>query len=203
VQRLRRNLRDISFAHVEGAVRIAGEKETGAMASLPGGLALTVGYETLTVADQDYVPALEGWPALRAARLPLAVPGRTPLPGPGGWQVQVEWLRPDDLPPDWDTNPDRWQAFIDAGSIGEGRLVLRRRHPGDRFQPQGMGGHTKSLSDFLINAKVPAAWRDRVPLLASAANEARILWVAGWRLDERARVRPETARVLRVRFLRK
>ncbi|MFZ5918851.1 MAG: tRNA lysidine(34) synthetase TilS [Chloroflexota bacterium] len=202
VQRLRRNLRDINFVHVEEAVRIAGEKETGAMASLPGGLVLLVGYETLTVADKGYAPAAEDRPVLWVARLPLVAPGCTPLPGPGGWRVLIEPLSRDELPPGWEANPDRWQAFIDAGAIGAGGLVLRQRRPGDRFQPQGMEGHTKSVSDFLINVKAPAAWRDRAPLLVSAADEGRILWVAGWRLDERARVGPETERVLRVRFRR-
>jgi tRNA(Ile)-lysidine synthase len=62
-----------------------------------------------------------------------------------------------------------------------------------------MVGRSKSLSDFLINTKVPAAWRDWVPLLVS--GDDRILWVAGWRLDERARVTPETERVLHLRFV--
>jgi tRNA(Ile)-lysidine synthase len=62
-----------------------------------------------------------------------------------------------------------------------------------------MGGRSKSLSDFLINVKVPAAWRDWVPLVVSDEGD-RILWVAGWRLDERARVTSETEQVLHLRF---
>lgn len=199
VHRLRRNLRNINFCHIEDAATVAREKRTGAVASLPQGLRLTVGYETLTVAKGDYRPLPLDWPALLAESLPLALPGRTLLPGPAGWQVEAQWLSPDELPPDWAINPDPWQAFLDAGVVGEG-LALRRRRPGDRFQPQSMGGRSKSLSDFLINVKVPAAWRDWVPLVVS--DDGCILWVAGWRLDERARVTPETRRVLRLRFAR-
>jgi len=200
VRRLRQNLRNINFVHIEDVVTVACEKSTGAVASLPQGLQLTVGYETLTMAGEDHRPVPQDWPALRADRLPLALPGVTLLPGPAGWQVEAQWRLPAELPPDWATNPDRWQAFLDGEAVGEG-LALRQRQPGDRFQPQGMGGRSKSLSDFLINVKVPAAWRDWVPLAFSEEND-RILWVAGWRLDERARVTSETERVLWLRFVK-
>ena len=198
VHRLRRHLRNINFCHIEDAVTVAREKGTGAVASLPQGLRLTVGYEVLTLAGEDYRPVPLDWPALLVEALPLAVPGRTPMPGLSGWRVEAQWLSPDELPPGWATDPDPWQAFLDAGAVSEG-LSLRQRRPGDRFQPQGMGGRSKSLSDFLINVKVPAAWRDWVPLLVS--GDDCILWVAGWRLDERARVTPETRRVLHLRFV--
>jgi tRNA(Ile)-lysidine synthase len=200
VHRLRKSLRDINFVHIEDAVMVAQEKDTGAVASLPQGLRLTVGYETLTVAGEDYRPLPLDWPALQKKYLPLALPGRTPLPGPAGWRVEARWLSPDELPSEWATNPDPWQAFLDGEMADEG-LALRQRRPGDRFQPQGMGGRSKSLSDFLINVKVPATWRDWVPLVVGSKDD-RILWVAGWRLDEQARVTPETEQVLWLRFER-
>jgi tRNA(Ile)-lysidine synthase len=201
VHRLRRNLRNINFCHIEDAVRIGREKATGAVASLPQGLRLTIGYEVLTVANEDYQPVPLDWPVLLVDRLPLTLPGCTPLPGPGGWCMEVQRLLLKALPPDWVSNPDPWQAFLDAGAVGAG-LALRRRQPGDRFQPQGMGGRSKSLSDYLINVKVPAAWRDWVPLVVSGEGD-RILWVAGWRLDERAQVTSETEWVLHLSFKRK
>jgi len=200
VHRLRRNLRNINFCHIEDAVRIVQEKATGAVASLPQGLRLTVSYEVLTVANEDYQPVPLDWPVLLVDRLPLTLPGHTPLPGPGGWRVEAQRLLPAALPPDWASNPDPWQAFLDARAIGAG-LALRQRQPGDRFQPQGMGRRSKSLSDFLINAKVPAAWRDWVPLAVSGEGD-RILWVAGWRLDERAQVTSQTEWVLHLSFKR-
>lgn len=201
VHRLRRNLRNINFCHIEDAATVAREKGTGAMASLPQGVRLTVGYETLMVAGEDYRPVPSDWPVLLVESLPLAVPGLTPLPGPAGWHVEAQWLAPDELPPAWVTNPDPWQAFLD-GEAARGGLVLRRRRPGDRFQPQGMSGRSKSLSDFLINVKVPAVWRDWVPLVVSGEGE-QILWVAGWRVDERARVTLQTERVLWLRFTKR
>jgi tRNA(Ile)-lysidine synthetase-like protein len=44
-------------------------------------------------------------------------------------------------------------------------LALRTRQAGDRFRPRGLGGHSQKLADTLIAMRVPAPWRERVPLL--------------------------------------
>jgi len=76
-------------------------------------------------------------------------------------------------------------------------LILRSPRPGDRFQPLGMEGE-KKVKDLFIDCKIPAARRKRIPLLFKGD---RLLWVAGVRLDHRARLKPGTQRVLRVELL--
>jgi len=139
---------------------------------------------------------VDGWPVadapqLTVASLPLAAPGLTPIPG-SAWRLVVKVLAVEDLPPDWEANPDPWQAFADADAAGL-PLSLRVRQPGDRFCPFGMRGHVVKLNEFFINAKVDRALRDRWPLVVGRSG---IVWVPGLRLDERARVRTGTARVL-------
>lgn len=200
VRQLRRSLRDLAFGQVEGARRVAEEGETGVEATLPGGLRLSVAYDRLLIAPGDYVaPPPPDWPMLGSdAAVTLALPGRTALPG-SDWQAEVILL-----PADPETyaaaraNPDRWQAFLDADLVGE-EIALRPRRSGERFQPLGMGGQSSSVTDFMINNRIPAGWRDRVPILAQPEH---LLWVAGWRLDERAKVTERTNRVLRVVFAR-
>jgi tRNA(Ile)-lysidine synthase len=102
---------------------------------------------------------------------------------------------------EWDArkiaaNPDPWTAYLDLDAL-LGPLALRPRRRGDRFRPQGMAGHRIKLSAFLINLKVPRAWRERVPLLA-AGDE--VVWVCGRRIGERVTVGPETRRVARLWF---
>jgi tRNA(Ile)-lysidine synthase len=58
IHRLRRSLRDINFVHVENALLVACNGPTGAKATLPRDLVLTVGYDRLTVADVDAAPSL-------------------------------------------------------------------------------------------------------------------------------------------------
>ena len=92
-----------------------------------------------------------------------------------------------------------WETYLDAEAVGPS-LVLRPRRPGDRFCPLGMGGRSKRVNEFMINEKIPAAWRVHIPLLLNA--EDQIVWVCGWRPDERARVTQSTQEVLQLRFTR-
>jgi tRNA(Ile)-lysidine synthase len=57
-------------------------------------------------------------------------------------------------------------------------LVLRERRPGDRMRPRG-GRGSRKLSDLLIDAKIPRAARDRLPVLATSADV--VLFVPGLR----------------------
>ena len=64
------------------------------------------------------------------------------------------------------------------------RFVVRNRRPGDRFQPLGMR-NSKKLKDFLIDRKIAAGVRDRLPLLVW---NGEIVWVAGVEVSERFKV---------------
>ena len=66
----------------------------------------------------------------------------------------------------------------------EGCFVIRNRRAGDRFQPLGMT-QDKKLKDFLIDRKIGAALRDRIPLLIW---NGEIVWVAGVEVSERFKV---------------
>ena len=74
---------------------------------------------------------------------------------------------------------------VDAEAIGP-RLTVRKRRPGDRFQPSGMKG-MKKLQDFLVDAHVPRSERDGIPLFEASQG---IVWVGGLRIAEWARPRP-------------
>ncbi len=193
--RLRRTLRDVNFVHVEHARQVGLRGETGDQATLPMGLALTVSYDTLTVGDAGDAGPPPDEPLLWGEEpLPVQSPGATPLPQ-SQWTLHVKNLR------EWDltqitANTDPWTAYLDADAL-VGPLALRSRRRGDRFRPQGMGGHSVKLSAFLINLKVPRVWRDHVPLLV-AGNE--IAWVCGQRIGEDAVIRPKTQQVARLRF---
>jgi tRNA(Ile)-lysidine synthase len=94
---------------------------------------------------------------------------------------------------------DRWEIYLDADVVGSSP-VLRPRQPGDIFAPLGLGGHSQKVNEFMINQKIPAQWRNKIPLLVSAGL---VLWVCGYRPDERARLRPSTRRILHFKFERR
>jgi tRNA(Ile)-lysidine synthase len=192
---LRRSLRNINWIHVEDARVALLEKPAGTQVTLPQGLMLTMSYQTFTVADEGYVELPTDLPLLTVDSLPLTIPGTIWLPE-SQWRVEARLLSRGELPPSWEDNQDPWQAFLDHDVAGS-ELVLRRRQPGDRFQPLGLGGRQTTLREFMINVKIPAQWRHLVPIVASPLH---IVWLAGWRVDERARITKKTKRVLHLKL---
>lgn len=71
-------------------------------------------------------------------------------------------------------------------------VTVRHWEPGDRFMPLGMK-QMKKISDFLIDLKVPVTEKEKVLLLLSGDE---IMWVMGYRIDDRYRVTPRTSRIL-------
>jgi len=175
------DLVDIQYIHIEKMTE-ALLKPAGKRLYLPTGLVFSVGYNTCLVTKGALntcpFPPLE-------VEFRLNVPGDTALPG---WRVKVSVTRPDG-------KADGFRAFIDLDEAGCD-LTVRGRKAGDRFQPLGMG-ELKKLQDFMVDAKIPRSWRDRVPLVCSPEG---ILWVVGWRIAERVRVTDSTKKVLRLEF---
>jgi tRNA(Ile)-lysidine synthase len=71
-------------------------------------------------------------------------------------------------------------------------LTLRNWQLADYFYPLGMKTR-KKLSDFFINQKVPLHVKDQVPLLIN--GDGRLIWIAGYRLDDRFKVTKNTKKV--------
>lgn len=87
--------------------------------------------------------------------------------------------------------PAAWTGVADQEayfSITAAKLPFRVRfwRRGDWFWPLGAAG-TQKLQDYFTNCKVPRGRRGEIPLLVDAAD--RIIWIAGYRLDDRFKVR--------------
>ncbi|MBN2830091.1 MAG: tRNA lysidine(34) synthetase TilS [Candidatus Cloacimonetes bacterium] len=93
---------------------------------------------------------------------------------------------------------DKNAAYLDFENI-EFPIKIRYREDGDSFIPLGMSGE-KKLKDFFIDEKVPKFDRDRIPLVTVGD---RIIWVCGWRIDERFRVNSNSKNVLMLKIERK
>lgn len=73
-------------------------------------------------------------------------------------------------------------------------LLIRKWQQGDYFKPLGMSGF-KKISDFLIDEKVPIHKKENVWLLCSGR---KVVWIMGYRIDERFKITSDTKTVLKV-----
>jgi tRNA(Ile)-lysidine synthase len=160
------------------------DKPAGKQLSLPNGLIFDIEYDRYLLTTDP--GALSPFPVL-AGEHRLNIPGETRL---SGWRVSATFIEP---PPQ--TEDNKLVAYVDLEKSGR-LLLVRPRRRGDRFQPMGLA-YEKKLGVFMIDARIPQAWRNRVPLVCSPQG---IVWLVGYRLDERARVIPETKKVLRLEF---
>jgi tRNA(Ile)-lysidine synthase len=184
VKQLRGNLKDVEADHIEAMMDFL-SKPAGKKLCLPDGLTLSTEYGRLVLAPAQAsicpLPPLKGMSKIN-------IPGETDLPG---WRVRADIIQ------EVVSNDNGLVASFDLDKVGT-ELVVRRRRPGDRFQPLGMG-QTKKLQDFMVDSRIPRSWRDRVPLTCSPKQ---ILWVVGWRIDDRVKVTENTKRILHLQFER-
>jgi tRNA(Ile)-lysidine synthase len=174
---------------------------TGKGLNLPGDLWAVLDYDALTITRAPASPTASA----TTQRHTLSAPGRVEAPEIG-WRVRawlietppgLEALTVPDLPPlvqsgtPADLGRAESRVYLDADVAGSD-LLVRTWRPGDRFRPLGMA-QEKKLQDYFVDAKVPRALRDRIPLVL---NRSHLLWVGGQRIDDRARLTPATQRVL-------
>ncbi len=187
IERLIGNIKDIEAQHIEQVIT-ALTKPAGRRISLPGGLVFFIEYDKYLIGRDP--AALSPCPVLEA-EFPLKLPGETLLPG---WRVEATVINREQM----GEEKEDFTAHLDFNKTGD-KLIVRSRRPGDRFQPLGMS-QPKKLGEFMIDAKIPHSWRGRVPLVCSPRQ---ILWVVGWRIDDRVKVTEATKQVLFLKFERK
>jgi tRNA(Ile)-lysidine synthase len=184
-EKLLGSAKDIEMRHIEEMMALLGGA-AGKRLSLPGGLSFITGYEnhTLTtdIAALSPLPGLEG-------ETRLNIPGQTEF---SGWRVEAAIIGQAEM-----TEKDDFTAHLDLAETGN-RLTVRARQRGDQFQPLGLPG-LKKLGEFMIDARIPRPWRQNIPIVGSPEQ---IVWVVGWRIDERVKVTEKTKKVLRLEFKR-
>ncbi len=186
IEKLLGTVKDIETRHIEEIMN-ALTKPAGKRLSLPRGLIFSIEYNRYLLAPEP--ASLSPFPVLEDEFL-LKIPGETLLPG---WHVEATVITPEAMKDD----ASGYKAYLDLNKTGD-KLAVRTRQPGDRFQPLGMS-QPKKLGEFMIDAKIPRAWRQQVPIVYSPQH---ILWLVGWRIDERTKVTDSTRQILRLEFKR-
>ncbi|UCD22498.1 MAG: tRNA lysidine(34) synthetase TilS, partial [Chloroflexota bacterium] len=159
------------------------------------------GYDEIVItntAKQSQLPPCP-FPPL-PGEIPLEVPGQTIFPG---WNVTASIVRERTESPSLQhtlgtsrrTYPGNFVADFDLCKTG-GKLFVRQRRPGDRFQPLGLST-PKKLYEFMIDAKIPRSWRSHIPIVYSPQQ---IIWVVGWRIDDRVKTTKASKEILHLEF---
>jgi tRNA(Ile)-lysidine synthase len=190
---------DLSFSVLERASDFLSTRRFG-LIDLTGGARLFLEGERAYVTGKDVTLPFERWPQMPPgeATMRLPVPGQLELSG--GWHFSCEqWRIPALALEQALDNGDPFQVWLDAKQL-PGRIEVRARRPGDRFEPIGMDGHSMKLSDFFINEKLPQRARDAWPLLCSGET---VIWVPGYRPAHPFRLTDKSRQVMYFTLARK
>lgn len=176
----------LTFRHVDDIVdRVVGGAH-GAGLNLPGGVRVERDGDLLTVvkslSEKTVCVGME-W----MAGTPLPIPGDVRVGYDGQRLLAVEGMA------ESFSRETGGSVFVADADRLEGPLTVRSWKRGDWFCPAGMGGHRKKLQDFFVDEKIRRSQRDVIPLVVSPSG---IVWVAGYRGDERFVARTTTTRLV-------
>jgi tRNA(Ile)-lysidine synthase len=184
--------RPIAFNHVDAALRLI-EDDGDTRIDFPGQRLERIG---AAVVLTGRVAGAEGRAPVEVSnlfRFPLSIPGEVALPD--GSIVSAEAAgRAVSATAGNDASKD---TALVRSDLCHGSLAVRNRRPGDRFRPVGLGGQ-KKLQDYFVDRKVARNRRDAVPLVVDATD--RIVWVAGFGIDEAFRVTDPAQAVIILKF---
>lgn len=142
----------LSAAHIDAVDTLLFHISPSARCDLPGGFAAVREYEALALVGRSEPE--------RPFFLPLRDGLRAELPG--GRNVAVtRGLCPEK------TENGLCTFYLKCDSIEEASLCIRSRMPGDRIR---LAGGCKSLKKLMIDRKIPARQRARIPVIADAAG---------------------------------
>jgi tRNA(Ile)-lysidine synthase len=184
-----RGLHGISFVHIEDIIELIKNGKPGDRLYLPKGIRAIKEYSILILTSE---------PPVKLSTYTLAIPGETILKEAG---ILIKALPVESRKSVYDPwgvtsqNSGLWYtlAIFDADRLIL-PLVARPRKNGDFFYPSGFSKR-KKLQDFFVDSKVPRDERDRTPIIVSGED---IIWVVGYRGDERFKVTEGTMNILRL-----
>ncbi|SMC28981.1 tRNA(Ile)-lysidine synthase [Clostridium acidisoli DSM 12555] len=78
----------------------------------------------------------------------------------------------------------------------KGKVTLRYRKNGDRFNPIGING-TKKLKDIFIDMKIERDLRDKIPLICF---DNEIAWIVGHKMSNKFTIKENTRQILEIKY---
>ena len=192
LRRLRPSL-DISLDAIERGREFIARPSRSGMADLVGRLVIRRRGNRIEIAPWEEERLDSNAPAVKDQPVKLPVPGKIAMEN--GWVLEATLCASSENV-DWTSGP--FQAWLDLDALSL-PLTVRRRRPGDRWQPFGLSQGTQKISDFFVNVKLEAGLRSRWPLVCSGDA---IAWVPGYRIGHPFRVTEKTRQPVRLTLAR-
>ncbi|MDI1472408.1 MAG: tRNA lysidine(34) synthetase TilS [Thermodesulfovibrio sp.] len=180
-----KDLRGIEFDHIEKIIDLIKKGKPGDRIYLPKGIKAIKNYSTLVISAE---------PPKKLSTYEISKPGEIFLQE-ASIVLSIEELDREEVK---DFGDGKNTVYIDREKINF-PLILRPRKPGDFFYPFGFG-KKKKLQDFFVDEKIPRDERDLIPIIE---NSGEIVFIAGYRLDDRYKIEHNTKRCLKIKVIPK
>lgn len=201
IKSIKGKLRRISFTHIDDAVRLLESDDPSSEICLPQGTRIYRCYGKLIVSNggagsekktgphrHPITPVKFSYKVNRpcGSRITVDIPEV-------GARIKFYEINVTDVTGLHHT--ERHKAFFDLKKLLF-PLMVRNIEPGDRFTPFGMTGSQK-VKSFFINNKIPRLQRKKTPVVLSGT---KIIWLAGFRIDESFKIEDKAPRILCAEF---
>ena len=188
------NLKSITFAHINSIINLLKNGSSSWNLDLPVGIRIQRSYGILFVSKEE---------KMQLKSLPVFVymvqqpeSGGSFLLLPDRLAISIKFTVVENMRTVNLRNHKKKTAFFDMDALNF-PLMVRNLMPGDRFRPLGCSG-TQKVKKYFINKKVPRQDRACTPVLL---NKEKIIWLAGHQIDESAKIKDSTVKVLKVELL--
>ncbi|MEG6566727.1 tRNA lysidine(34) synthetase TilS [Thermoanaerobacterium saccharolyticum] len=184
-KKLKGDLNQLAFKHVEDVLDLM-DKQTSSKIDLPFEIEVVKSYNNLIFRKRAFYEKRD------LKEVKLNIPGITDGGCLGVYKAEII-----DRESVESLNLGRYRKLFDADLI-DGDVIVRHRRIGDCISPLNMKG-TKTLKEYFIDEKIPREERDRIPLLAIGST---ILWIVGYRMSEKYKVRDGTKKILSIEYIK-
>lgn len=179
-----KGLKGITFLHIEDIIRLLKTGKSGDRLYLPNDIRVIKGYSVLKITCEKPV---------RLSTYTINGPCSVYLKE-ASMKLSCNILDADGV----DSLGDAKKTAVINADMLSFPLYVRAREKGDYFYPLGFG-KKKKLQDYFVDEKVPRDERDVIPLLIN--NNGDIVWVVGYRIDERYKVDKTVKKVLKCNII--
>ena len=175
------NLYGIDSEHVDEIIGLITNTKPNASIDLPGSLIVRKEYNSLIFSSGTLEPAAFEYLVNGDGELPVCETNKI---------IKIETIE-NNMQQGFLSDPN---IALLNGDMLPFPLTVRNFRKGDKFIPLGMKGH-KKLKNFFIDLKIPPAVRRKTPVII---KDDKIVWVCGFRIDDRFKVTTATKTILKI-----